>query len=517
MKAIFFKLLVLLVLVCQTAIAQYKLYEAGVKAFKAQKWDETITNLTDFLSKELHDKGNDHEVNYILGVAYYKNADYLSAMKAFDEAVRLNPNHQHKGSIHWHLAICCEKLNQPNESIMEYNNAIDAYKADKNTHSKLLVERGKVYQSIKSIDKAKADFEQALALNATNAEAKSLLDQTNTVLLASNRTVGGPTKQVTPPVETKKQDTEKQNAAEDKKVETLVVNKPQEKPIEKTQPAPPPATRSEGTQPVVTNNAQPTAQPPVQQPVVEAPKEPTLAELYADEKRYALVIGNSSYPQNIGMLKNPKNDAQDIADELRKSGFDVNLLIDATYGEMRKGIYDFEKTLSTTDRNKTVALFYYAGHGVQAMDENWLIPVDPKITIENEDDIRVQCVPVQSMLLSKLNYANARMKIVILDACRNNPFPSVNRSVGGGSGLKEVSRARGSWIAFATAPGSVAADGNGRNGIYTTALLEAMRKPGVTIEQTFKMVRQKVDELSGGKQETWDNSNIIGDFYFKLK
>jgi len=512
MKTIFFKLLVILTLAAHAAAGQYKLYEAGVKAFKAQKWDEAITNLSDFLSKELHDKGNDHEVNYILGVAHYKKNDYLNAMKAFDEAVRLNPNHQHKGSIHWHLAICCEKLNQPNESILEYNNAIDNYKADKNTHSKLLVERSKILQSIKSNDKAKADLEQALALNPSNAEAKTRLDQLNSVLLASNRTVETQQKTV-PPVETKKQEPPKQQPVEEKKTEVAVV-KTEEKKTEKAPEVvvPPPV------QPAVTQQAvTPPVQQPVQQPVVEAPKEPTLAEMYADEKRYALVIGNSNYPQNIGMLKNPKNDAQDIADELRKSGFEVNLLIDATYGEMRKGIYDLEKTLSTTDRNKTVALFYYAGHGVQSMDENWLIPVDPKITIDNEDDIRVQCVPVQSMLLSKLNYANARMKIVILDACRNNPFPSVNRSVGGGSGLKEVSRARGSWIAFATAPGSVAADGNGRNGIYTTALLDAMRKPGITIEQTFKIVRQKVDELSGGKQETWDNSNIIGDFYFKLK
>jgi len=104
---------------------------------------------------------------------------------------------------------------------------------------------------------------------------------------------------------------------------------------------------------------------------------------------------------------------------------------------------------------------------------------------------------------------------VILDACRNNPFPATSRSIG--SGLGEMKRARGSFIAYATAPGSVASDGDGRNGLYTQELLKALRKPSLTIEQVFKDVRMNVLRLSGDKQYTWDSSNIIGEFYFKLQ
>ena len=107
------------------------------------------------------------------------------------------------------------------------------------------------------------------------------------------------------------------------------------------------------------------------------------------------------------------------------------------------------------------------------------------------------------------------MNIVILDACRNNPFPALNRSLGE-QGLADMRKARGSFIAYATAPGSVASDGTGRNGLYTQELLKAMRKPGLTIEQVFKEVRQSVLRLSGDKQNTWDSSNIIGEFYFKF-
>jgi len=107
------------------------------------------------------------------------------------------------------------------------------------------------------------------------------------------------------------------------------------------------------------------------------------------------------------------------------------------------------------------------------------------------------------------------MNIVILDACRNNPFPALNRSLGE-DGLGEMKRARGSFIAYATAPGSVASDGTGRNGLYTQELIKAIKKPGLTIEQVFKEVRLNVLRLSADKQNTWDSSNIVGEFYFKF-
>lgn len=272
-----------------------------------------------------------------------------------------------------------------------------------------------------------------------------------------------------------------------------------------------------------TNTATPTQQQTATDqratPVVTPPAEnkpaaaPTLADLYKDEKRYALVIGNSAYPKTIGVLKNPLNDATELAKELQKSNFEVQLLTNATYGQMRAAMLKFKEKIDAGDKDKTVSLFYFAGHGLQHEDENYLVPVDAMI--EYQDDISRYCFGVQKMVLANMERSNSRMNIVILDACRNNPFPAVSRSLGD-QGLGEMRRARGSFIAYATAPGSVASDGTGKNGLYTQELLKAMRKPGLTIEQVFKEVRKNVLQLSNDKQNTWDSSNIVGEFYFKF-
>jgi len=238
-----------------------------------------------------------------------------------------------------------------------------------------------------------------------------------------------------------------------------------------------------------------------------------LVELYKDEKRYALVIGNSQYSREIGELRNPVNDATDMAAELEKSNFEVQLLTNATYGQIRASLLKFKEKLDAGDRDKTVGLFYFAGHGLRLEEENYIVPVDARI--EYEDDIWRYCFPVQRMVLSNMEQSNTRLNIVILDACRNNPFPSITRAIGQ-QGLAEMQKARGSFIAYATAPGSVAIDGTGRNGLYTQELLKAIRKPGRTIEQVFKEVRLNVLRLSDDKQNTWDSSNIVGEFYFKF-
>jgi tetratricopeptide (TPR) repeat protein len=238
-----------------------------------------------------------------------------------------------------------------------------------------------------------------------------------------------------------------------------------------------------------------------------------LANLYKNEKRYALVIGNAAYSKNIGELRNPVNDAIDMAAELEKSKFEVQLLTNATYGQMRAELLKFKEKLDEGDRDQTVALFYFAGHGLRQEDENYLVPVDA--LIEFEDDIRRYCFPVQRMVLANMERSKTRLNIVILDACRNNPFPSLTRSLGE-QGLGELKKARGSFIAYATAPGSVAEDGLGRNGLYTQELLHSMRKRGLTLDQVFKEVRLNVLRLSGERQNTWDNSNITGEFYFKF-
>jgi tetratricopeptide (TPR) repeat protein len=239
----------------------------------------------------------------------------------------------------------------------------------------------------------------------------------------------------------------------------------------------------------------------------------TLLDAYKEEKRYALVVGNANYPKEIGVLKNPVNDAKDIAAELLKCNFEVDLLIDASHRQLEIAANNLFKKLSEGPKGQTVGLFFFAGHGLQFEGTNYLVPVDASITTPT--DVVYACYPADK-ILGKMEFANARMNIVILDACRNNPFPSTTRS-GGGQGLAQVRAAKGAYVAFATAPGSVASDGSGRNGLYTQELLKAMRVPNITIEQMFKQVRQNVSEQSGGKQSTWDNSNIVGEFYFKIQ
>jgi uncharacterized caspase-like protein len=201
-----------------------------------------------------------------------------------------------------------------------------------------------------------------------------------------------------------------------------------------------------------------------------------------------------------------------MAAEFEKSNFEVIKVINGNYNEMREAYRKFQEKLSNGPKDQTVGLFYYAGHGLQNEGENYLVPVEANI--QYEDDIPRMCFALQRVVVANMERSNSRMNIIILDACRNNPFPSAYRSAS--SGLAEIKRAKGSFIAYATAPGSVASDGEGRNGLYTQELLKAMRKPAKTIEQVFKDVRLNVMKLSGEKQFTWDQSNIIGDFYFKF-
>lgn len=219
------------------------------------------------------------------------------------------------------------------------------------------------------------------------------------------------------------------------------------------------------------------------------------------EKRVALVIGNSAYPG--ARLSNPVNDAKDMASALRRLGFDVIEKTDATQKEMNRAIAQFGEKL----RADTVALFYYAGHGMQVRGKNYLIPIDAQIA--SESSARVETVDVDGVLdqlsVSPLN-------IVILDACRNNPFERRFRSVGGG--LAQMDAPKGSLIAYATAPGKVASDGAGRNGLYTQELLKHIQTPGLQLEAVFKRVRNAVMAGSGEAQTPWEASSLTGDFYF---
>ena len=230
------------------------------------------------------------------------------------------------------------------------------------------------------------------------------------------------------------------------------------------------------------------------------------AILPAEAKRVALVIGNSKY-QHTTVLPNPVNDAKLMETALRDAGFEVTLVLDADKDTMGRALLEFGRTLR---KGVDASMFYYAGHGVQVGGENYLVPTNA--TLESEDEVDLQTLPVNSFLRT-MESAKSPVNIVVLDACRNNPFSRAFRGTSGG--LAPVNAPRGSYIAYATAPGAVAADGEGGNSPYTIALASILSTPGLKLEDVFKKTREKVLASTNEKQVPWETSSITGDFYFK--
>ncbi|WP_417520101.1 caspase family protein [Minwuia sp.] len=225
------------------------------------------------------------------------------------------------------------------------------------------------------------------------------------------------------------------------------------------------------------------------------------------QERIALVIGNADYGA-MGKLKNPVNDSRLMAATLRELGFRVIELIDADQQKMKRGIRDFGRWLRRAGPDG-VALFYYAGHGVQVSGRNYLLPVEAQILAEG--DVDIESVAADS-ILEQMEHANTGVNIVILDACRNNPFQQGFRSAN--RGLARMQAPTGTYIAYATAPGQLAMDGDGPNSPFTRNLAEVIREPGISIETVFKRVRQRVAAFSEERQIPWSSSSLIGDFVF---
>lgn len=222
------------------------------------------------------------------------------------------------------------------------------------------------------------------------------------------------------------------------------------------------------------------------------------------EKRVALVIGNGAYA-TVSPLKNPVNDAHDIAQTLGSIGFDVIYRENVTQNDMKRAIRDFGLKI----RNGGVGLFYYAGHGAQLNGRNYLVPVEA--VIEKESDLEYEAVDA-GLVLDEMFAAGNQLNIVILDACRNNPFARSFRS--DSHGLAVMKAPVETVIAYATAPGEVASDGASRNGVYTQELLKYIKTPGLKLEDVFKKVRTAVRQISNGKQIPWESVSLEGDFYF---
>ena len=225
------------------------------------------------------------------------------------------------------------------------------------------------------------------------------------------------------------------------------------------------------------------------------------------EKRLALIIGNSEYGKQ-NYLENPVHDAEDVALKLESLGFEVIKLIDGTLRQMDESVSDFGQR----SRSYDVVLFYYSGHGLQTKGENYLMPVDAELG--SEADVKYKCLPL-NLLLDKLDESNCPMKIVVLDACRNNPF--IKRWYRGNvaMGLASVSPPKGTYISFSTAAGSVALDGSGQHSPFTQAFLEALDIPNLSLFDFFNEVGQKVLFDTNGEQDPWTNHNTMrGRFVF---
>ncbi|MDW7692552.1 caspase family protein [Flammeovirgaceae bacterium SG7u.111] len=225
------------------------------------------------------------------------------------------------------------------------------------------------------------------------------------------------------------------------------------------------------------------------------------------QKRLALVVGNSNYT-NGGSLRNPLNDARSIKASLEQLGFTVLKAEDCTQSSMKRAIDEFGAKLQGYD----IGLFFYAGHGIQVNGNNYLVPINAKL--ETANDVEYDCVRADRVL-AKMESAGAKTNIVILDACRDNPFERSWQRSAKGTGLAFMNAPSGSIIAYATAPGNTASDGYGANGLYTESLLEEMKNPNLTILQMFQRVRAKVVEKSNGKQTPWESTSLTGDFFFK--
>ncbi|MBL8343074.1 MAG: caspase family protein [Rubrivivax sp.] len=227
----------------------------------------------------------------------------------------------------------------------------------------------------------------------------------------------------------------------------------------------------------------------------------------AAQRRTALVIGNSAYAD--APLANSANDARAMAQVLRATGFAVQLHVDVDQRQMLAAVREFGERLKATGGT---GLFYFAGHGVQIKGRNFLVPIRADIT--HEDEVAYAALDAQAVL-DKMESAGNGTNIIILDACRNNPFVRSTRNTQQGLALMDAPV--GTLVAFATAPGSVAIDNlpGMRNGLYTTHLMEAIRRPGLKVEEVMKLTRAGVLRASGNRQMPWETSALVGDFYFQ--
>jgi hypothetical protein len=232
-------------------------------------------------------------------------------------------------------------------------------------------------------------------------------------------------------------------------------------------------------------------------------------------ERVALVIGNGNYAETT-RLANPPHDAEDVAAALGRLGFEVFRVVDGDKATMERTIRSFGNGLAGAE----VALFFYAGHGLQVAGRNYLLPINARLV--QEQDLLFEAIDV-ALPLSVMEQAGVRVKLVFLDACRDNPLArslarslrSDGRSADIGRGLARIEGATGTLIAYATAPGDIAADGRGRNSPFTAGLLNWIDKPGLEVRAMLGRVRESVHKETNGRQVPWVNESLLGELYLR--
>ncbi len=221
-------------------------------------------------------------------------------------------------------------------------------------------------------------------------------------------------------------------------------------------------------------------------------------------RRVALVIGNNSY-SDMPRLRNAVNDARSMRDVLRQLDFAVSIAENTSLQQLEGAVDTFIRSIRQGD----IAFFFYAGHGIQIDGENFLVPTD--FDAVDEADAKYDSYSAERVR-ERMEGRSTRLNIIVLDACRNNPF-STSRS--GSRGLAAMSVGTGTYISFSTAPGQIASDNpRGENGLFTSFLIEALRTPGLNIDQVFNYVRTEVHSSSDGRQVPWSLSSVIGEFHF---
>ncbi len=222
----------------------------------------------------------------------------------------------------------------------------------------------------------------------------------------------------------------------------------------------------------------------------------------------ALVIGNAAYT-DAGKLKNPTNDAEDVATRLEAFGFSVIKKTDCTHKDMDRALKTFKNSLEGND----IGLFFFAGHGMQIDGENYLAAIDTDVS--GEIEAKHSSLPL-NRVIETMEKARTSTNIIVLDACRDNPYERAWNRSAATRGLAPVYAPKGTLIAYATSPGQVAKDGSGRNGAYTSALLQHINTPDCSIENMFKRVRNSLSAATKQKQISWEHTSLSGEFFFNL-